>query len=127
VLPLRSGSYEPHLPGFSIHRRWIGSALKAAVAFDQPERKTHHSLRSRRHFQQRRVNGCAALRKGPYPRGLYPAWPVGACRWTIPVSLGMVGMHGTVEANRALLNADLIISLGMRFDDRVTGNLATFA
>ncbi len=35
-------------------------------------------------------------------------------------------MHGTVEANRALLNSDLIISFGMRFDDRVTGNLATF-
>ena len=44
-----------------------------------------------------------------------------------PLSLGMVGMHGTVESNRALLNADLIIALGMRFDDRVTGNLATFA
>jgi acetolactate synthase I/II/III large subunit len=44
-----------------------------------------------------------------------------------PVSLGMVGMHGTVEANRALMNADLIISLGMRFDDRVTGNLKDFA
>jgi len=44
-----------------------------------------------------------------------------------PVSLGMVGMHGTVEANRALLHADLIISLGMCFDDRVTGNLGEFA
>jgi acetolactate synthase-1/2/3 large subunit len=44
-----------------------------------------------------------------------------------PMSVGMVGMHGTVESNRALLNADLIIALGMRFDDRVTGNLATFA
>ncbi|MDX2447629.1 MAG: biosynthetic-type acetolactate synthase large subunit [Desulfobacterales bacterium] len=44
-----------------------------------------------------------------------------------PLSLGMVGMHGTVEANRALLNADLIISFGMRFDDRVTGNLDMFA
>ncbi len=43
-----------------------------------------------------------------------------------PLSLGMVGMHGTVEANRALLNTDLIISFGMRFDDRVTGNLAVF-
>jgi acetolactate synthase-1/2/3 large subunit len=43
-----------------------------------------------------------------------------------PLSLGMVGMHGTVEANRALLNSDLIISFGMRFDDRVTGDLATF-
>jgi acetolactate synthase-1/2/3 large subunit len=44
-----------------------------------------------------------------------------------PLSLGMVGMHGTVESNRALLEADLIIALGMRFDDRVTGNLAAFA
>ncbi len=44
-----------------------------------------------------------------------------------PVSLGMVGMHGTVEANRSLLNADLIIALGMRFDDRVTGKLEEFA
>ena len=43
-----------------------------------------------------------------------------------PLSLGMVGMHGTVEANRALLNTDLIISFGMRFDDRVTGNLDLF-
>ena len=43
-----------------------------------------------------------------------------------PLSLGMVGMHGTVEANRALLHADLIISLGMRFDDRVTGRLDVF-
>jgi len=43
-----------------------------------------------------------------------------------PLSLGMVGMHGTVEANRALLNTDLIISFGMRFDDRVTGNLDVF-
>ncbi len=43
-----------------------------------------------------------------------------------PLSLGMVGMHGTVEANRALLNTDLIISFGMRFDDRVTGKLEDF-
>jgi acetolactate synthase-1/2/3 large subunit len=43
-----------------------------------------------------------------------------------PLSLGMVGMHGTVQANRTLLNTDLIISFGMRFDDRVTGNLDLF-
>ena len=42
------------------------------------------------------------------------------------LSLGMVGMHGTVEANRALSDADLIIAFGMRFDDRVTGNLEEF-
>src|SRR6266566_3081039 len=41
--------------------------------------------------------------------------------------LGMPGMHGTVAAVTALQKADLIVALGARFDDRVTGKLATFA
>ncbi|RLE39932.1 biosynthetic-type acetolactate synthase large subunit [Candidatus Acetothermia bacterium] len=44
-----------------------------------------------------------------------------------PLYLGMVGMHGDAAANRAIQSADLIIALGMRFDDRVTGDLARFA
>ncbi|KWW99609.1 acetolactate synthase 1 catalytic subunit [Carbonactinospora thermoautotrophica] len=44
-----------------------------------------------------------------------------------PSHLGMPGMHGTVAAVAALQKSDLIISLGARFDDRVTGKLATFA
>ncbi len=44
-----------------------------------------------------------------------------------PLSLGMMGMHGTVEANRAIVEADLLISFGMRFDDRVTGKLKEYA
>ncbi len=42
-------------------------------------------------------------------------------------NLGMPGMHGTVAAVAALQQADLIVSLGARFDDRVTGKLASFA
>jgi acetolactate synthase-1/2/3 large subunit len=42
-------------------------------------------------------------------------------------NLGMPGMHGTVAAVGALQSADLLIALGTRFDDRVTGQLATFA
>jgi acetolactate synthase-1/2/3 large subunit len=41
--------------------------------------------------------------------------------------LGMMGMHGDAEANRAIQEADLLIGLGMRFDDRVTGELSRFA
>jgi acetolactate synthase-1/2/3 large subunit len=41
--------------------------------------------------------------------------------------LGMPGMHGEVHVNRAIQQSDLIIGLGLRFDDRVTGNLAGFA
>jgi len=44
-----------------------------------------------------------------------------------PQCLGMMGMHGTVEANRAIEQADLILALGMRFDDRVTGKLDEYA
>jgi len=41
--------------------------------------------------------------------------------------LGMPGMHGEVHVNRAIQRADLIVGIGLRFDDRVTGNLAAFA
>src|SRR5678810_933024 len=43
------------------------------------------------------------------------------------LSLGMLGMHGTYAANLAVAESDLLIALGVRFDDRVTGKLATFA
>lgn len=46
---------------------------------------------------------------------------------TDPLSLQMLGMHGTVYANYAVNEADLLIALGVRFDDRVTGKLETFA
>ncbi|WP_379152294.1 biosynthetic-type acetolactate synthase large subunit [Paenibacillus sp. sgz5001063] len=44
-----------------------------------------------------------------------------------PQHLGMVGMHGTVAANRALQAADLVLCLGVRFSDRVTGNRKSFS
>lgn len=44
-----------------------------------------------------------------------------------PLFLGMVGMHGSREANLAVQSCDLLISVGARFDDRVTGNLEKFA
>ena len=44
-----------------------------------------------------------------------------------PLSLGMLGMHGMYWSNIAVDQADLIIGLGMRFDDRVTGKVSTFA
>jgi len=44
-----------------------------------------------------------------------------------PLSLGMMGMHGEAYCNLAIQNADLILAFGMRFDDRVTGNLRNYA
>ena len=44
-----------------------------------------------------------------------------------PLSMGMLGMHGTYRANMAVTKCDLLIAVGARFDDRVTGKLETFA
>ncbi len=44
-----------------------------------------------------------------------------------PLSLGMLGMHGTYRANMAVANSDLLFAVGARFDDRVTGKLEEFA
>jgi acetolactate synthase I/II/III large subunit len=51
---------------------------------------------------------------------------LGAFPGSDPQSLGMLGMHGTVEANLAMHNADLVVCVGARFDDRITGRLADF-
>jgi acetolactate synthase-1/2/3 large subunit len=52
---------------------------------------------------------------------------LGAFPASNPLSLGMMGMHGEVHTNLAIHNSDLILAFGMRFDDRVTGNLKTYA
>jgi acetolactate synthase-1/2/3 large subunit len=50
--------------------------------------------------------------------GAYPA--------TDPLFVGMLGMHGTYEANMAMHHCDVLIAIGARFDDRVTGNIEKF-
>ena len=51
---------------------------------------------------------------------------IGAFAENLPQSLGMVGMHGAAYANYSVAESDLIIAIGMRFSDRVTGKLSTF-
>ena len=51
--------------------------------------------------------------------GAYPA--------SDPQWLGMLGMHGTYEANNAMHDCDVMISIGARFDDRITGRLDAFS
>src|SRR5207245_5589598 len=52
---------------------------------------------------------------------------IGGIAASRPLNLGMMGMHGEAWVNNAIEEADLLIALGMRFDDRVTGNLKTYA
>ncbi|RLJ61572.1 acetolactate synthase large subunit [Lacinutrix venerupis] len=62
--------------------------------------------------------------------GIPSAWTIlgaGAIPTSHPLNIGMVGMHGNYAPNVLTNECDLLIAIGMRFDDRVTGNLATYA
>lgn len=79
------------------------------------------AIRSGAHAELRRLVDAsgAAVVTTLMARGVLPD--------THPQHLGMPGMHGTVPAVAALQKADLIVALGARFDDRVTGKISTFA
>ena len=66
------------------------------------------------------------VRETGYPTTL-TLMGLGALPASDPQFLGMVGMHGTYEANWAMHDCDVMINIGARFDDRVTGNLAKFS
>ena len=52
---------------------------------------------------------------------------IGGLPATHPLNMGMMGMHGEAWVNNAIQESDLLLAFGMRFDDRVTGNLKTYA
>jgi acetolactate synthase-1/2/3 large subunit len=118
-------TYEPDLPGFFYSpvpdRNQIRNAVELINRSERPIILCGHGVVTSNAGQH--LKKFAEKAHVPFAFTLHglSAVPVDH-----PLSLGMVGMHGTVEANRALLNTDLIISFGMRFDDRVTGNLDVF-
>ncbi|TBV24934.1 biosynthetic-type acetolactate synthase large subunit [Meridianimaribacter sp. CL38] len=62
--------------------------------------------------------------------GIPSAWTIlgaSAIPTSHPLNIGMVGMHGNYAPNKLTNECDVLIAIGMRFDDRVTGNLATYA
>jgi len=77
------------------------------------------------------ISGAAAALRKVVERGNIPVTTtllgLGAFDELDPRSLYMLGMHGSAFANYAVQESDCLISVGARFDDRVTGNLATFA
>jgi acetolactate synthase-1/2/3 large subunit len=98
----------------------------------RPGRRTHPQRQAPRHPRRpRRLrvrrNGAGrtspSARRFPSPHAARPRrFPA-----SHPLNLGMMGMHGESWVNDAIQEADLLIACGMRFDDRVTGTLATYA
>ena len=70
---------------------------------------------------------CAILPSAPGIPVALTLLGLGAFPASHPLNLGMMGMHGEAWVNHTIQEADLLLAFGMRFDDRVTGNLKTYA
>jgi len=119
-------NFRPKLPGFFYHpspeRNVLHQAIELINRSERPVMFCGHGVIS--------SNAGAMLQEFAEKTNIPIAFTLhglSALPVDHPLSLGMMGMHGTVEANRAVMNADLIISFGMRFDDRVTGKLNEYA
>ena len=123
-VPVEPGTISP--PGFQISLEPDSSAIaKALNLIDQSERPllyvgggvissgAHESLKELAHLYNLPVT-TTLMGKGAFSE-------------SDPLSVGMLGMHGTAYANFAVTECDLLVAIGARFDDRVTGKLDTFA
>lgn len=76
------------------------------------------------------ANACEELKKLVETAGIpitFTLMGLGSFPVNHPLSLGMLGMHGTKYANYAVIETDLLLSVGARFDDRITGKVEDFA
>jgi acetolactate synthase I/II/III large subunit len=122
--PVEPGSvklpgYEPTVKG---NARQIDRAVQAIAQSRQPLLYVGGGVISASAHQE--VKQLAELFQIPVTTTLMGK---GAFNETHPLSVGMLGMHGTAYANWAVTDCDLLIAVGVRFDDRVTGKLDEFA
>jgi acetolactate synthase I/II/III large subunit len=124
------GHYEPvteiHLPGYKVFTEGhSGQIRRAAQMFWEAERPLVYAgggvvlgkaSKELREFVELTDAPAVCTLMG-----------LGALSGSHPNFISMPGMHGSYAANMAMYNTDLIIALGVRFDDRVTGRLASFA
>jgi len=121
-------TYPPKLklPGYQVAKNATESELLAAVTMIREAKKplilAGHGIMMSGAVQE--LRDLAELSGIPVTLTLLGK---GALPENHPLCLGMMGMHGHAACNNAIQEADLIIALGMRFDDRVTGNLKTYS
>jgi acetolactate synthase-1/2/3 large subunit len=124
------GHYEPvteiHLPGYKVFTEGhSGQIRRAAQTFWEAERPLVYAgggiLLGKAHKELREF---VELTDAP---AVCTLMGLGGLPGSHPNFISMPGMHGSYAANMAMSNTDLLIALGVRFDDRVTGRLAAFA
>ncbi|QNN22889.1 biosynthetic-type acetolactate synthase large subunit [Planctomycetales bacterium ZRK34] len=117
---------EPHLPGYHIRQLGTSDELaKAAEMINIAQRPVFYVgqgvIQSRGWDTLRQIAIAANIPVTTTLQGL------GAFDETHPLSLHMLGMHGSAYANWAMQRSDCIIAVGARFDDRITGRISGFA
>ncbi|QTH65065.1 acetolactate synthase 3 large subunit [Psychrosphaera ytuae] len=111
-------SYKPTKKG---HQKQINKAVATLTSAKRPVIYTGGGLITSDKSAQ--LKELAEVLNAPVTNTLMG---LGGFPGTHPQFLGMLGMHGTYEANSAMANADVILALGARFDDRVTNNIEKF-
>ena len=111
--------YRPTIKG---HKGQIKQAAKAIANADRPLIFSGHGVTLGN--AQQEIRTLAETIGAPVVTTLLG---IGSFPRTHPLCLGMSGMHGEAYANKAVQDADLLIAIGMRFSDRVTGKIKTFA
>ena len=109
-------------PTFDGHPRQLRLAAEAIEAAERPVILAGHGVLLARASDDLR----AFAEKAQIPVA-HTLLGIGAMDERHPLSYGYMGMHGWKHVNRAIQSADLLIALGMRFDDRVTGKVSTYA
>ncbi|MCW3835496.1 acetolactate synthase 3 large subunit [Sphingomonas canadensis] len=119
--PIRHKAYAPQVKADPAR---IEEAVDMLAAAERPIFYTGGGIINSGPEASRLLRELAALTGAPVTSTLMGlgAFPASSPQW-----VGMLGMHGTYEANLAMNQADLIIALGARFDDRVTGRLDAFS
>jgi acetolactate synthase-1/2/3 large subunit len=121
VAPQQRNRYAPQTEG---NRQDIAEAIALIAAAEAPIFYTGGGVINSGPEATRLLRELQALTGAPVTSTLMG---LGAFPADHPAWLGMLGMHGTYEANLAMNRADLIVAVGARFDDRVTGRLDAFA
>jgi len=115
----RLAGYKPTVTG---HVKQIRAAARAILEAERPVLYVGGGVISANAADE--LGALAELVQAPVTTTLMG---LGAFDERLPLSMGMIGMHGTVTANYAVHECDLLVGIGVRFDDRVTGKLSAFA
>ena len=125
LLAIDADSKDFHLPGYSVPReggaKSVAEAAKLLKAARRPILLVGHGAA---------ISGASSEVRELVERMRMPAVSTLLGKGVLPesheLSLGMLGMHGTAYANKAMVACDLVMSVGSRWDDRIVGNYASF-